>query len=78
MTASTRKLLEEALTLPSADRARVAAELIASLDEEGDADAQKAWAAEIQKRAERVVSGGSKGAPWKTVRQRLLDRLQSA
>lgn len=75
MTAA-RKLLEEALTLPSHDRARVAAALIASLDEGEDADAEQAWAAEIEKRAHRVLDGQSKGVPWEDVRERLLARLQ--
>jgi putative addiction module component (TIGR02574 family) len=75
MTNAARKLLDDAMALPSEDRARVAAALLASLDETVDPDASAAWAAEIERRAERVLSGASHGAPWDEVRARLLDRL---
>lgn len=70
------KLLEQALSLPSDDRARVAAALIASLAEAEDADAEQAWAAEIETRARRVLSGQSRSGPSEDVRDRLLARLQ--
>lgn len=69
-------VLSDALELASSDRARVAAALLASLDEGRDDDADQAWAAEIDRRAERVLSGDSEGAPWETVRARLVARLQ--
>ncbi|MBI3205378.1 MAG: addiction module protein [Myxococcales bacterium] len=69
-------VLSDALELASSDRARVAAALLASLDEGQDDDADQAWAAEIDRRAERVLSGDSEGAPWETVRARLVARLQ--
>jgi hypothetical protein len=49
MTSRTQQLLREALTLPAEERADVAAELLASLDEaESDMqDVETAWAAEI-------------------------------
>ena len=70
------KVLSDALELAAQDRARLAAALLASLDEGEDADADQAWAAEIERRAERVLSGGSQGASWETVRARLVARLQ--
>lgn len=75
MTDAARKLLDEALALPSEDRARVAAALLASLDDAVDENARRAWAAEIERRADRVLAGDSEGAPWDEVRARLLDRL---
>lgn len=75
MTDAARKLLGEALALPSEDRARVAAALLASLDDAVDDDAMRAWATEIERRADRVLAGDSEGAPWDEVRARLLDRL---
>ena len=71
-------VLKEALRLPVRDRADVAAELLASLDDEAPEDveaAEKAWAVEIEKRARRVLAGESAGVPWHEVRQRLEDRL---
>lgn len=75
MTDAVRKLLDDAMALPSEDRARVAAALLASLDEAVDEDATSAWAAEIERRADRVLAGDSEAAPWDEVRARLLDRL---
>ena len=75
VTNAARKLIDDALALPSHDRARVAAALLASLDDSADPDATSVWAAEIERRAERVLSGESRGAPWDEVRARLLERL---
>ncbi|MBI2892965.1 MAG: addiction module protein [Deltaproteobacteria bacterium] len=69
------KVLEEALTLPTQERARLAAELIASLDEGEDADVEQAWAVEIQRRAEELRSGKVEAVSWEEVRERLLRRL---
>src|SRR5690606_31285533 len=59
VTDAVRKLLDDAMALPSEDRARVAAALLASLDEAVDEDATSAWAAEIERRADRVLAGDS-------------------
>ena len=72
MTSRARELLREALTLPVEERADVAAELLASLDDgsEDPAEVEAAWAAEIERRARGVVAGGSPGASWQDVRNR--------
>jgi putative addiction module component (TIGR02574 family) len=62
-----------ALALPARERARLAHELLASLDADSDPDAADAWAAEIERRASEVLAG----APvedWDTVRARLAGR----
>ena len=72
MTSRAEELLREALTLPIAERADVAAELLASLDAaEADnvAEVEAAWAAEIERRARRAIAGESAGIPWEDVRQ---------
>ena len=46
-----------AKTLSAEDRARLAEELIESLDEEGDPDAEAAWDREIERRAAEIESG---------------------
>lgn len=66
-----KKLLHEALRLPTQERAKLAAELIASLDGPADADMEAAWAAEIERRAAKVLSGESQGTPWEEVRKRI-------
>lgn len=71
-------LLQEVLKLPHAERAEVAAELLASLDEEPAEsleEVERAWAVEIERRARRVLSGASEGAPWAEVRERIERRL---
>ena len=71
-------LLKEALRLPVRDRADVAAELLASLDDEPPHDPEdvaKAWAAEIERRGRRVLAGESAGVPWEEVKGRLEERL---
>lgn len=78
MTERAQALLREALKLPSEERADVAAELLASLDEPEAEDAaavQSAWATEIERRARRVLAGESAGEPWEDVRDRISRSL---
>ena len=79
MTSRAQELLREALTLPVSERADVAAELLASLDDgsaEDPAEVEAAWAAEIEKRARRVMAGESQGVPWDEVRSRAEAELR--
>lgn len=50
-------VLTEILRLPPEQRARLALELIRSLDGEPDADAASAWDAEIERRGAEVDAG---------------------
>ena len=78
MTERAQELLRKALTLPRDERADVAAELLASLDEpttDDPAAIQAAWAKEIERRARRVLAGESSGEPWEDVRVRVAGRL---
>ena len=79
MTSRAEEVLREALTLPVEERADVAAELLASLDaasDEDPAEVEAAWAAEIERRACRVMSGESRGLPWEDVRARAEAELR--
>ena len=69
------KLLEDALKLDLADRAELAAELLASLDGAPDEDTEAAWAAEIERRAARARTGADPGRPWPQVRDRIRNEL---
>lgn len=71
------KLLTEALKLSAEERAHLAAELIASVDGEPDADASQAWASEIDHRVDAVRDRGAIGEPWETVHDRVARRLRS-
>ena len=74
MSNTARQIIEEALRLPLDERATVVAELIASIDSEPDADAEQAWAAEIERRADRALRGESVGRDWTSVRAELEAR----
>lgn len=70
MSNTTTKLLEDALKLPEADRADLAACLFASLASEPVLD--EAWEAEIQRRLEKIDSGKAKLVPWEEARKRIF------
>jgi hypothetical protein len=76
--AQAETLLLEALKPSPEERADVAAELLASLDDEPLADAdevERAWGAEIERRAHRVLAGDSPGTSWVKVQQDIRERL---
>ena len=72
MSGKAQKILEEALTLPPAERADLAASLLDSLDEGPDDAVEEAWAEEIKRRIEDVESGRVKTIPWSEARERFL------
>lgn len=79
MSSRAQEVLREALSLPVAERADVAAELLASLDDaetENPAEVDAAWAAEIERRARRVLAGESAGVLWEDVRRRAEAELR--
>jgi putative addiction module component (TIGR02574 family) len=74
MSKTTDDILNNAMRLSTTERAELAAALLASLDGEPEDAVEAAWAAEIQRRVERVRSGTAKGQPWPAVRERLERR----
>ena len=78
MTSRAQQLLREARTLPAEERADVATELLASVDEADSAmqAVETAWAAEIERRARRVLADQTAGTPWEDVRRRAEDELR--
>ena len=71
MTEAARKLLDEAMALPIDDRAKLAADLLASLDGEPDAEVEAAWAAEIERRARDARGNPDDDVSWEAVRAEL-------
>ena len=71
MSKTTEDILSNAMRLSTTERAELAAALLASLDGEPEEAVESAWAAEIQRRVERVRSGAAKGRSWSDVRDRL-------
>lgn len=79
MTSRAQGVLREALALPLDERADVAAELLASLDDaaaEHPAEVEAAWADEIERRARRALADESGGVPWDEVRRRAEAELR--
>lgn len=66
MSTKARKIFEQALTLTAHDRAELAAQLLASLDEV-ETNAESAWAAEIERRATDARQNPDGGEDWRTV-----------
>ncbi|HYI07798.1 MAG TPA: addiction module protein [Thermoanaerobaculia bacterium] len=71
MTRAGRELLSEVLELPLDERAKIAAELLESLQDREE-DVEAAWAAEIQKRVAAAEAGELESTDWRTV----LDRVE--
>jgi len=76
MTDRVSDVLEQAMKLSTEERALLAAELLASVDGEPDADAANAWAAEIDARIARVKASGPTGDDWAVVRERVAQSLR--
>lgn len=77
MTKPADRLLEEALKLTPNERAKIAAELLSSLDDR-DEDVKAAWAAEIARRAADAESDPEDEEDWRTalddIRREVLSR----
>ena len=75
MSTTADTILGTALALPPDERAWLASELIASLDEGEDADVEAAWAGEIERRISEVESGEAKTTSWEEARARIKSKL---
>jgi putative addiction module component (TIGR02574 family) len=71
-------LLDEALKLPANERARLAGELLRSLEDEQEeplaqADYDAAWGSVIERRVREVETGEVTPVPWPVARRQILD-----
>ena len=71
VTTNARKVFEDALRLEPNDRAQLAAQLLASLDEVEE-QVEAAWAAEIQRRAAEARDDPDDDEDWRVA----LDEIQ--
>jgi putative addiction module component (TIGR02574 family) len=72
MSSAAKAILEATLKLDPQERARIAHELIVSLDEGPTEDGvEAAWEQELERRAGEIDSGAVKLEPWSKVRQEL-------
>lgn len=69
MSQSPQQLLTEALEMPPAERGRLAALLIESLEPDSEEDIAASWANEIRRRAAEIDSGVVTLLSWEEVRQ---------
>lgn len=67
-----KQVFEDALRLPVEARAALAAELIATLDDQADVDAEALWSSEIRKRLDEIDSGTVRPVPWSEAKRRIL------
>jgi len=65
------RLLQQALTLPQEDRAKLAASLIESLDEDADAEIEIAWRHEIDRRIREIDEKSVELIDWEDLRRSL-------
>lgn len=71
---STDDLLAEALRLSREERARIAAELLSSL-EETDEEVVAAWADELLRRSAEIREGRLSPVPWTSAREEILTEI---
>jgi putative addiction module component (TIGR02574 family) len=71
MTKTAHALLTDALQLDVKTRADLVAELLASLDGPADADAEQAWAAEIERRVAGLEAGTEPVESWDDTTRRI-------
>jgi putative addiction module component (TIGR02574 family) len=72
----TRDLESELLELSPEERARLATKLISSLETEADADAERAWLVEAERRLDELESGDVQGVPADTVFEKARSTLK--
>ena len=71
-----RELESKALRLPRRERARLAQRLISSLDRELDADVEKLWLQEAERRLAELKSGKIAGIPAEKVIRKARSTLR--
>jgi len=70
MNPEAQELLKKALALPEKERADLAGDVLKSLDDTVDVNAEAAWQEEILRRVDEVRSGIATTTPWDEVRQK--------
>jgi len=72
---STEELLAQVLRLPRGERARLAEQVLSSL-EEPEGDVAAAWADELQRRSRELADGTVAPIPMETARAEILAELK--
>ncbi len=74
---STDELLAETLRLSRRERARVAEELLSSLEEPED-DVAAAWADELRRRSREIADGVVQAVSWDVARSEIRKELKAS
>lgn len=77
MALSTLDLEEQALLLPTEERALLAEKLLMSLNFPVDPDIEAAWIAEAEKRRNAVLAGTSQAIPLEEALTKIRSRIKS-
>ncbi|MBZ0110571.1 MAG: addiction module protein [Candidatus Scalindua rubra] len=64
------------LSLPKDERAKLAHELIVSLDDQIDSDVNNAWEKEINRRVKEIKEGTAKGRPAEQILSEIKAKYQ--
>jgi putative addiction module component (TIGR02574 family) len=71
------ELLSQALSLPEAERAALARQLLLSLEAETAADADDAWALEIEARLAAIAEGRFQAKDWREALAEIRQKLSA-
>jgi len=71
---TTEDLLAQVLDLPRHEQARVAEQLLCSL-EEPEGQVARAWAHELERRSREIAEGQAQTVEWETARAEVLKEL---
>ena len=69
MELSRQHVLNAALTLPDAERALLAQEILESLNPDAEGQFDEAWCEELNRRLAEFRSGSADAMPWSVVRE---------
>lgn len=73
-----KKIIDEALQMPVEERARLAEQLISSLDSHHDFTIEVEWQKEIQKRISEIRDNKATCLPWEEVRRHLKQNSRAS
>lgn len=73
---STDELLAQVLRLPRTERARLAQEVLTSLEDVDGEEVVVAWASELERRSREVADGTVETIDWETARAEVSEELE--
>ena len=73
---SSDEILPAALALPANERAKLAREILESL-QSPDPDAEAAWVEEVDSRAQQIEDGTAQLVDWEIARDQIASRLKA-